>query len=56
MIIMSLNDTFTWYGIHWDVHTVAESTNGSNHASKIAIQALPSHEPSFAIMYVREVA
>ena len=26
MIITSLNDTFTWYGIRWDVHTVAEST------------------------------
>ena len=26
MIITLLNDTFTWYGIRWDVHTVAEST------------------------------
>lgn len=35
MIITSLNDTFTWYGIRWDVHTVAESINGSKRVSKM---------------------
>ena len=35
MIITLLNDTFTWYGIHWDVHTIAESTNDSKRVSKM---------------------
>ena len=35
MILTSLNDTFIWYSIRCDVHTVAKSTNGSKCVSRI---------------------
>ena len=56
MIITLLNDTFTWYGIRWDVHTVAESTTCTIRVFKSVFQALSSHEPSSAVAYVREAA
>ena len=35
MMITLLNDAFNWYGIRWDVHTIAESTNCGKRVSKM---------------------
>ena len=43
MIITSLNDTFTWYGIRWDVHTIAESTT-------CIVRVFKTHSKHFAVM------
>ena len=54
MIITSLNDTFTWCGIRWDVHTVAESTTCTIWVSKACFKHCPNNEPSSTVAYVRE--
>ena len=54
MIITSLNDTFTWYGIRWDVHTVAESTTCTIWVFKACFKHCPDNEPSSTVAYVRE--
>ena len=41
MVVKLLNDTFTWYGIRWDVHTFAESTTCSKRVSKIQFKHCP---------------
>ena len=56
MIITLLNDTFTWCGIRWDVHIVAESTTCTIRVFKSVLQTLSSHEPSSAVAYVRGAA
>ena len=43
MIITLLNDTFAWYGIRWDVYTVAES-------NKYTIRVLKTHFNHFPVM------
>ena len=41
MIITSLDGTFTWYGIRWDIHAVMESTNCSKCVSKMQFKRCP---------------
>ena len=42
MIIGSLNNTFTWYGMRWDAHTVAESTTCAIHVLKLHSKYCPA--------------